>query len=497
MQSYNPKNETIYRIMTFSDEKVLADQLNLHMRPEFQNLLMKISLIFFGINEKFINDVEIEILSDQKFIRSLFILEPDIERLIELFNKFNYSTETSNLYNIIMTDNQHIIQNQINLRMKSQYKFIIDKIILIILMVANRDLDIKNIVILSDPIFLKSLFNMNPNINRLFELLNIQLQMGKIFKDSLFLSHFHSVESMEDEYEIEDLDLLVRLYSDDYSFSDNELIRLCKRLHFLQSGRYNEIIFLIKYRNIPNDLSDEIQNDISSIKIEGNNIFLNSCLNGFINLCKYFFEPNNVNKGLILALIGGKIKIIKYFVERNFINPTTLNNKIFIDMVIKSDNSKLLRYVIGKDTNLDIYHEYCLNFAIEVNSLEIVKFLVGKKPNINLDKYLQISILNGYFEMADYLIMKGGNINNDINKILRSAIDNCKMKVVYYLFKKYENLTLNINDVDMFKNAIKQKHFDVIEFLIGKGAVINNDILSYAYTLCDDTKILKYLLMMS
>src|SRR5438132_7051085 len=62
------------------------------------------------------------------------------------------------------------------------------------------------------------------------------------------------------------LDLIERLYSDDYSFSDEEFLILADQLNYLDCNRLEDIILIIKYKNICLfSLNNDLQNRIKSI----------------------------------------------------------------------------------------------------------------------------------------------------------------------------------------------------------------------------------------
>src|SRR5438105_4160249 len=66
-------------------------------------------------------------------------------------------------------------------------------------------------------------------------------------------------------------DLIEKLYSDDYSFNDEEFLILAEQLNYLDCNRLDEILIFIKIKGIcPNSLNEDLQNRIENIKIYEN-----------------------------------------------------------------------------------------------------------------------------------------------------------------------------------------------------------------------------------
>lgn len=75
------QKSSLLGIFSNDDQKVLDQQLNTFKKPEYELLIKKITLILIGSASGLLSPKAAEILSDTKFIKSIFLMNPDINRL--------------------------------------------------------------------------------------------------------------------------------------------------------------------------------------------------------------------------------------------------------------------------------------------------------------------------------------------------------------------------------------------------------------------------------
>lgn len=75
------QSSSLFKIFSTKDEKILDKEISERHRPEFDLLIKKIILILIGRKTNLLSEKASEILSDYQFVKSLFSMNPDIERL--------------------------------------------------------------------------------------------------------------------------------------------------------------------------------------------------------------------------------------------------------------------------------------------------------------------------------------------------------------------------------------------------------------------------------
>src|SRR5438445_13826846 len=102
-----------------------------------------------------------------------------------------------------------------------------------------------------------------------------------------------SLEDTEDLSLPFKLDLIERLYSNDYGFNDEELLTLAEQLNYLDCNKLDDILIFIKHRKIKiSSLNSDLQLRIEQIKLE-NSIFTTFVVKNKIEIIKWL---NSVGK---------------------------------------------------------------------------------------------------------------------------------------------------------------------------------------------------------
>ena len=102
------------------------------------------------------------------------------------------------------------------------------------------------------------------------------MNIHSLIQDSKLLNSLEDTENLETIIPFE-LNLIDRLYSNDYNFNNKELIILSEQLNYLDCNKLDDILIFIKDRNIDvNLLNENLQLKIKEIKLDNNlfNIFL-------------------------------------------------------------------------------------------------------------------------------------------------------------------------------------------------------------------------------
>lgn len=78
------QNSSLFKIFESQNEEVLDQQIAALRRPEFNLLIKKITLILIGRVSGLLSEKAVEIVSDPLFVKSLFDMNPNIDRLMTI-----------------------------------------------------------------------------------------------------------------------------------------------------------------------------------------------------------------------------------------------------------------------------------------------------------------------------------------------------------------------------------------------------------------------------
>jgi ankyrin repeat protein len=222
--------------------------------------------------------------------------------------------------------------------------------------------------------------------------------------------------------------------------------------------------------------------------------------NNNFKMLKKLVNRNNVNEKnedgetiLNYSIIMGNLKIVKYLLSINaeFNNKAKIsynfvvkNGKIIsfvkvfenngetgdtpLIIAIKSEKEKIIKLLLNKGAEINLKNNHSnipLNVAIETNNMNIILFLLKKGANVNPEYKswntpLILAIKNENFDVVKLLVENGADVNS----------------------KNLNNVTPLIYTVSIFSadSKFSDKRFEIVKYLIKKGAKIEDDLVFMA-----------------
>lgn len=184
--------------------------------------------------------------------------------------------------------------------------------------------------------------------------------------------------------------------------------------------------------------------------------------NGFIDLTKHIISGESGEQFMITSYIFSTAsepfceELTKYLVDNNKIN---INYALI--KAVKREYVNLVKYLIDKGADIHVDEETPLINAVTNNDLEVVECLVNNGADVCAKNNLPIKIAakNSNEAMVKYFVENGADIN---------VLDEIK--------------GYNIND------------FEIVKYLVGKGANPNNNYLYDRCIVCGNVRIFQFLL---
>ncbi len=195
-------------------------------------------------------------------------------------------------------------------------------------------------------------------------------------------------------------------------------------------------------------------------------------------------ETQAINDILICAVESGSLKTIQYFVE-NFSILNSNNGYNALITAIKNGSLDIVKYLIEKN-NIDLRKKNPIGwdvfkYAVYYERFDIVKFFnnLNKGYFINRkDEFentpLIYAIIKRNFKMVKYLIENGAIINF---KTRYAPFD--EESINYFLdfdYFDHQDLLLFVDLNEKYISlmyAVKYRDYDIVKYLIQKGALIN------------------------
>jgi ankyrin repeat protein len=136
------------------------------------------------------------------------------------------------------------------------------------------------------------------------------------------------------------------------------------------------------------------------------------------------------------------------------------------------------------------YYTTSLFLVIWNRNYEFAKYMISKGANVNVGGHpnvraLQLVLFDGNFDFASILIKNGDDVNEvyeNEQTLLQFAVLNNNINLVKFLVNNGANInlgTLNIHEGTGYNVplmiAIKEQHYDIVEFLINSRAKMDVD----------------------
>jgi hypothetical protein len=263
------------------------------------------------------------------------------------------------------------------------------------------------------------------------------------------------------------MELVIKVYNNDYSFNNNEYLTLASNLNYLESGKLDEILITIKYLNVDiSSLSEDLIRKINEIDIENHLTLYNSLLfYGKIDMLKWIDNSNkqfNFNKACIL----GHIDIAKWYLSEN--SNISIKEINFID-IAKTDNLEILKWFLtfGSDNKLEKIR-ITFKYACENGSIRIVKYLYTLyKTNLNFSfnyNFYKPIIMGNHLNILEYLFNYFTIQYDVIIDILKLAVLNNLTGIIQFFYNKIPQLN---NDIlsELINIACSNNHIIIVKYL--------------------------------
>jgi len=218
------------------------------------------------------------------------------------------------------------------------------------------------------------------------------------------------------------------------------------------------------------------------------------------NIIKYFIEHGVNVKGF--GTLNSPLQIISQSEETEDIIECLVEHGADINEGIrtplcfacKNGNVNIVKYLVklGADVNKGSHGEEPLFIACKEGYKTIVKYLIKHGADLSyIDELLLIACDKGYEDIVKCLIEHGANVNThgplliDFEREYRRRSDSYRM---YYratnnnyrgLVQRRSNIVYNIsNDYTPLQLAFRSENENIIEYLIKKGAHVNQNVIS-------------------
>jgi ankyrin repeat protein len=190
------------------------------------------------------------------------------------------------------------------------------------------------------------------------------------------------------------------------------------------------------------------------------------------------------------------VEIVKYLISKGA-NPKVRDEegKTILHRAAEEGNLELVKYLVSKgfDVSARDKNGYTPLFSAAERSLKVLKYLVSKGGDINVRNKYGLSLLHGAaaalnLEVVKYLISKGLDVNAKDKYYgatpLHMALAMSDKEHVVNL-RKFAGKIVREED-------IRRKRFEVVKYLVSKGARVDERAIRYAKEL-GDTEIVRYL----
>lgn len=270
---------------------------------------------------------------------------------------------------------------------------------------------------------------------------------SKKLKDKLLIYNESELIYLLEDY---NLDLILKIYQDDYNLTDDEFNKLAVNLKNIKSSRYIEILILMKYSNI--NVEEQLKNDIDQIELHETKLktfILYDCLNMVKFLINNEDNEENMNDLFNLSCDLGFLEMTKY---------------LYSLLEIHDDYSKL-------------FIRMC-----EFNHLNIAKWLyydIRINSSGDNDAFV-VACLHGDYEMIEWLISTGVNIYHKDGEGITNAYINGHCEATDLLYEMHGSTSFFRKD-NNFELICKKGYLEMVKYVLDKD---ENDIITMESFLC-------------
>nr|AEX62396.1 putative ankyrin repeat protein [Moumouvirus Monve] len=285
---------------------------------------------------------------------------------------------------------------------------------------------------------------------------------------------------------VEDLLLHKRLIENGFTENIDQLFYWCA---INDSGDLSLTKYLLNFV-----FSGEINLDkcIYTDDSKKHNILVIACRNANNNFAQYLIQCGHFNfdieKTIDFCLHHSNYKMAKYLLEykKDCHFGDNFNIKIYLPYMCLFSNLEIVKYFAnysifrGENIDDDILDECLKNAA--VSRLDIVKYLVEIGANINNSDLYTEAIINGHIDIVKYLVECGVDYQIIADKIIQTLINYGHVKILEY----FMDLDLKIENENnyLLDLAIKYGHLNLVKYLYKIGFVYDTNCVDSLISIC-------------
>ena len=295
---------------------------------------------------------------------------------------------------------------------------------------------------------------------------------------SLF-QDINDLDELEDEFNslpnIINRGNIVKFYSNDYNFTNDNLLNLLKDLDFLQSGRIMEILMLLKDKNKDDNyykdkISRYLERDYDNIVLQ-ETLFLTFIFYDLINPLEYFYDSKAIDKAIQICIKLDNLDSFLSLIDKGYDIKT--NNFKLLEMIAEQNGVKILEYLIQNGANIHVQNDYSLRWTSKNGHFEIVKLLLTPSVAVNIhandDEALRYASEYGRLEVVKLLLTNSAYIHAQKDYALRNASANGHLEIIKYLLENGANI--HAKDDAALKLASKRGYREIVKYLEEQNAL--------------------------
>uniref|UniRef100_A0A6G6AC70 Ankyrin repeat-containing protein n=1 Tax=Borely moumouvirus TaxID=2712067 RepID=A0A6G6AC70_9VIRU len=221
------------------------------------------------------------------------------------------------------------------------------------------------------------------------------------------------------------------------------------------------------------------------------NILAIACRNGNNNFAQYLIQCGHFNfdieKTIDFCLHHANYKMVKYLLEykKDCHFDEYFNIKIYLPCMCLFSKLEIVKYFVNysiyRGENIDDVLDQCLKNAA-VSSLDMVKYLVEIGANINNTDLYTEAIINGHIDIVKYLIECEVDYQSVANEIIKTSMNYGHIEILKYLMDL--DLKIENENNNLLDSAIKNGYLDLIIYLYKIGFTYDNNCANSLINLC-------------